>query len=407
MASLQKRSSGYYRIIFCFGGKRFFLSLKTKDAREARSRLARLEENLHDLERGRLEVPSGADLSVFLLSEGRLTEKPALEKPILLRDVLEHYQANFPKGAKDTTTRYTEGIHIQHFLRLLHGELAVGGVTTQALQGYVDKRSQEKGRNGACVSHVTIRKEIGTFATIWNKWALPQGLVSVPSPTRGIVYGKVRSKPPFQAWEQIERQIVRGGLSKTEEEALWDALFLSLEEIEQVLEHVKANSPRFLCVMFAFAAHTGARRSEMLRSLIDDFDFASETVVIREKKKDRTKEFTFRTVPMSPFLKEVMAGWFAAHPGGQFTICSERSDAVSAAMSAHYFRDALEKSKWDVLKGWHVFRHSFASNCALRGVDQRLVDRWLGHQTEEMRLRYQHLFPNQQREAIRLVFPME
>ena len=37
-------------------------------------------------------------------------------------------------------------------------------------------------------------------------------------------------------------------------------------------------------------------------------------------------------------------------------------------------------------------------------IDQRIIDEWTGHQTEEMRKRYRHLFPHQQQTAIRLVF---
>ena len=33
------------------------------------------------------KVPEGADLTVFLLSDGRLTEKPVIEKPMLLWDL--------------------------------------------------------------------------------------------------------------------------------------------------------------------------------------------------------------------------------------------------------------------------------------------------------------------------------
>jgi site-specific recombinase XerD len=57
-----------------------------------------------------------------------------------------------------------------------------------------------------------------------------------------------------------------------------------------------------------------------------------------------------------------------------------------------------------VLRGWHVLRHSFCSNCAARGIDQRLINAWAGHQTEEVVRRYQHLIPDQQRAAIRSVF---
>jgi integrase len=76
-----------------------------------------------------------------------------------------------------------------------------------------------------------------------------------------------------------------------------------------LLKHVRNTCrQRFVFTMFAFAAHTGARRSELLRSQVDDFDFAGDMVTIREKKKDRSKDLTFRSVPMSPFLRDVMHG---------------------------------------------------------------------------------------------------
>ncbi|HYV36156.1 MAG TPA: tyrosine-type recombinase/integrase, partial [Gemmataceae bacterium] len=279
------------------------------------------------------------------------------------------------------------------------------GLTTDALQRYVDERSKETGRKGKPVSHTTIQKEIGTLASIWNKWALPQRLVAGPAPTRGLIYNKARGKPPFATWSQIARQIDRGGLTTNQERELWECLFLTLPEIEQLLAHVRDTCRhRFIFAMFAFAAHTGARRSELLRSHVDDFDFTGGMVTIREKKKDRSKDFTFRSVPLSPFLRDVMHDWFKRHPGGQLTICSQSNALLTAQLAAHHFRWALDGSKWEVLKGWHALRHSFASNCAAKGVDQRLIDEWMGHQTEEMRRRYRHLIPNQQQAAIRTVF---
>ena len=40
-------------------------------------------------------------------------------------------------------------------------------------------------------------------------------------------------------------------------------------------------------------------------------------------------------------------------------------------------------SPWSVLRGYHVLRHSFISACASKGIDQRLLDEWVGHQTDE------------------------
>ena len=56
------------------------------------------------------------------------------------------------------------------------------------------------------------------------------------------------------------------------------------------------------------------------------------------------------------------------------------------------------------MPGWHALRHSFASIFASRGIDQRLINAWMGHQTAEQQKRYQHLFPQKQQDAIREAF---
>jgi integrase len=64
----------------------------------------------------------------------------------------------------------------------------------------------------------------------------------------------------------------------------------------------------------------------------------------------------------------------------------------------------LAATKWDKIRGWHIFRHSFISNCACVCIDQRMIDSWVGHQTDAMRRRYTHLFPHVQHAAIAGVF---
>lgn len=347
----------------------------------------------------------GADLGVFLLSDGKLNHRPVVDKPLTLKEFFDHYLKKHPDGAKEASTRYTEDIHIEHLTRLLGPSTPVRTITSDALQAYVDSRAKETSKFRRMISHKTISKEIGTFASIWNKWGVPQGLVAGPAPTKGLVYAKGKSKPPFQTWTQIERQIARGGLSQPQQKTLRNCLFLTLPEIGDVLGFVKGQTAHpFVFPMFIFTAHTGARRSEMLRSQIDDFDFATGVVTIREKKKDRSKEMTFRTVPMSPLLRKTMSEWFAEHPGGQLTICQETDILLTVQRAGQNFRRVLRGSKWAKLPGWHVFRHSFASNCAAKGIDQRLIDAWMGHQTEEMRRRYRHPFPDHQQKAIREVF---
>jgi len=167
--------------------------------------------------------------------------------------------------------------------------------------------------------------------------------------------------------------------------------------------------------MFMIAAHTGARRSEIIRSEIDDIDLTGGMIVIREQKRVRGR-LTTRSVPLSPRLAEALDAWLSQHPGGRQTFrkpelqaTSDRNQnpmtkAITVDEANHHFKATLLDSRWDKLRGWHVLRHSFCSNCAAQGIDQRLINGWVGHQTEEMVRRYRHLIPGQQQEAIRAVF---
>jgi len=166
--------------------------------------------------------------------------------------------------------------------------------------------------------------------------------------------------------------------------------------------------------MAATAAYTGARRSELLRLRIADIDFGRKTILVSERKRVRGRTST-RRVPLSPKLKPILKEWLAIHPGGQmlfmqgvdvFRSKSDRSEPTPVTPDeAHdHLQRTLASGKWKVLKGWHVFRHSFVSNCAAKGVDQRLIQAWAGHQTEAMSARYRHLFPDQQQAAIARVF---
>lgn len=74
MAWLEKRSERF-RIAFRLRGEKYRINLKSSDRKEAEGCLVQLEENLRLVEWGRITIPDGADLGLFLLSDGKL-EKP-------------------------------------------------------------------------------------------------------------------------------------------------------------------------------------------------------------------------------------------------------------------------------------------------------------------------------------------
>jgi len=238
-----------------------------------------------------------------------------------------------------------------------------------------------------------------SLRTAWN-WARRHlGLVE-EFPGTGLDYAKIEEGLPFMTWDEAEARIAAGD----NPEDIWDCIYLRPEEITELLEWVKARpvSP-WVYPMFVFAAHTGVRRSEIVRALPSDVDLPGGVVTIREKKRDKTK-LTTRRVPMTPFLKRVLADWMKKRGKGRTLFCKMNGKEITPREAHNYFQRGLRVSKWAVLKGWHVFRHSFISALASKGVDQRIIDDLVGHSTEEQRRRYRHLFPDVKQQAMLRVF---
>lgn len=180
----------------------------------------------------------------------------------------------------------------------------------------------------------------------------------------------------------------------------------------------------------------------MLRALVTDVDLDGNAVIVREKKRVKSQRTT-RRLPLTPALKKDLEEWLAVHPGGPFLFCQvsevsrskkrsrttghrgekERATTHKGRMAgvkarsewlapgaitkdeAHdHLKRTLPGSKWKHLRGFHVLRHSFISALASKRVDQRLIDEWVGHTTDDMRRRYRHLYPSAQEEALNSVF---
>jgi integrase len=321
MASLEKRGD-QFRIVFRFAGQRLSRSLKTTSEKAAVACVARLEDNLRRAELGLLTVPDDADVVSFLLSDGRSNGKPKLPAIRSLKQLCEGYVESLPAGAIEESTLEGMEIQMRHLRRILGDDFAIRSLELADLHRYVDQRSREKGRRGRTVSAVTIKKDLTAFSTLWT-WARHMGAVEKPFPKRGLKFPKTTEKPAFQTIQEIERKIARGGLTEAEEADLWDFVFLTLPDIAELLTYVARTARHpFIYPMFVFAAHTGARRSEMMRSRIDDIDLATGTVIIHEKKRARGK-LTTRRVPLSPMLSNVLGQWLSRHPGGSYTFCLE------------------------------------------------------------------------------------
>jgi integrase len=440
MAAVQKRNHSF-RVLFCYHGKRHTLNLGKVTPDEADRKAGQIDYLLLRLKQGLISMPAGVTVEDFMLHDGQATaqEEPARSGPVTFATVRQHYLETHRHGAMEEGSLATVELHLRHFETTLGQLFPLQDLSLADLQGHVNRRAGKKYR-GRRLSPTTLKKEMASFRATWN-WAAHTGLVRGPFPNKGLVYPKADEKPPFMTLGEIERKVTPA-LSNAEQAQLWSSLYLARAELEELLGHVKDHAAhRWVYPMFVFAAHTGARRSEMLRVLVSDVDLENGTVLIREKKRSRTQRTT-RRVPLTPFLATVLRAWLGQHPGGQHLFCHDAEVCRSKKRSrttgytwgkrrptspsgraalvrrrqlpalsgltkkeAHdHFRRSLARSRWAVVRGWHCFRHSFISLCASQGTDQRLIDEWVGHQTEEQRKRYRHLLPSTQRAAIQLVF---
>lgn len=441
MAGLQLRGDTY-RVNFRYEGRLHFFSLGQVSKQEADTKVAQVEYLLMRLKQQLLALPDGVGIVEFLQHDGKVASKSppkVVVAKITLANLRDRYLSTHEDSLEGSTVKIVR-MHFRHLVKWFGEKFSIPQLSLEKLQEYVSHRSKAPGKKGRQLSPGTVRKEIVTLRTAWN-WGLKMNLVAGAFPCHGLRYPKGNEKPRFQTFAEIERQI-KSGATPAEISDLYENLYLQLHETSELLEFVKKRAAHgFIYPMFCCAAHTGARRSELLRMKIADVDLAGKTITIKEKKRVPGMSTT-RLVPLSAFLIRVLTEWLERHPGGPWLFChaviiersrkrsrltgyaseklrsttssgrraflTMRDEAALAPLtideSNHHFKRTLANSKWKVIKGWHTLRHTFVSACASRGVDQRLVEAWAGHMSSEMSRRYAHLYPSAQQQALAGVF---
>jgi integrase len=403
MAALQLRA-GSWRVLFRYNRQQYSFPVGEVSEIEAHQWKAKVEFILMRIKQHLLDVPRGMDIVAFIRHDGKPPpEQTAAPKETSFAEFRDSYLRTFGNGAVEKNTLYTAQIHLNHFAKTLGKPFVMNGLSLNDLQRHVDRRQKH-------VVGTTIKKEIDTLRSAWN-WASRMGIVEGDFPGGGLVYPKGEEKLPFMTWAEIERRIADGGDPKE----LWECLYLTEPEINEFLDFVQARkAPPWVYPMCVMTAHTGARRSEMLRAERQDVDLAAGVITIREKKRVRGQT-TSRRVPMSKRLKEALASLpnagvrllgnltvQAAQQGFMRVVGKRKSTAKSR--KARERKEGKSRTKWAVLRGYHVLRHSFISALATRGIDQRIINELAGHTTEAMARRYRHLYPSTKEAAIKLVF---
>ncbi len=148
---------------------------------------------------------------------------------------------------------------------------------------------------------------------------------------------------------------------------------LSIDEVLELLKNAKTFSPTILYPYLYTVAHTGARRSEILRLQRQDVDL--KTGLIHLKK---TKNCHERFVRMSPSLQKQLTEQLESHKLSNVLLNNEGGPLLRSELSKlinkfkHYFPN-------DKTWGSHSFRHSFAYNFLKKGGEMYQLQAILGH----------------------------
>ena len=119
------RKDGIYLIRFRYRGKEYKRSLKTRSKADAEVGKATVEQTIHRLLIGLLQIPPDVDPGDFVVSAGTITAAPpSIEKPYLpsTHTLIEEY-LKAQQHVLAPSYRYSQGVHLRHFLRHL-GPLA-------------------------------------------------------------------------------------------------------------------------------------------------------------------------------------------------------------------------------------------------------------------------------------------
>ena len=173
--------------------------------------------------------------------------------------------------------------------------------------------------------------------------------------------------------------------------------FLSPDESQHLLD---SNTESVWYDMILCALRTGMRLGELLGLRWEDVDFKRRQISVRRSRvrgrESTPKNNRVRHIPMSDQLFQVLTRR-TRHSDVVFSVEPGRVPTNRTAGTG--LKKALQKAEMRHI-GWHVLRHTFASQLASQGVPIVVIQSLLGHSTVQMTMRYAHLSQAAQMTAI-------
>ena len=391
MASIFKEKNAWH-IRFYYRGTPYRKSLGAVSDLKARRAKQRVEARLADLKAGFLKAPADADLAEYMVRGDIITSQETVQQEESFASLKESY-LDYARPRRAPSSYITEQVHLRHLEKFLGDAIddPVSRISTADIERYLTWRRSH-------VSGTTANKELQTLRQLFD-YATRHGLIDV-NPTYAVARFKRSGRPNrYLTKAEIDDQIQHGGLSQSQIKGLRRFRYLSKEEIAEILDLARERDPWIYPVVTTLV-FTGMRRREVVALEWGDVDFKRSKIWVRSRKQSNTREFSDRDIDMHEKLARVLTHRHERAQGGRYVFQGRNGGLLARDVLHRAFKALILGTDFDGI-GLHCLRHSFASNLASQGVDDRLIDHYMGHQTPEMRRRYQHLFPEKKNEGIR------
>jgi integrase len=162
--------------------------------------------------------------------------------------------------------------------------------------------------------------------------------------------------------------------------------FLSLEEIDALLNACEKSDSDYLKPFIIVAMNTGMRRHEILSLSRKSVDWANRMVTLADTKNGET-----RYVYLNCAAHEALKTLPSRIDGKIFPLGPNQVSML--------FIRAAKRAKLEDCR-LHDLRHTFASHQAMAGVAGRGLQALLGHKDARMTMRYSHLSDSYLRAAV-------
>ena len=168
--------------------------------------------------------------------------------------------------------------------------------------------------------------------------------------------------------------------------------FLTSEEEVKLRQIIGNHYPGRLPEL-EIALHTGMRRGEQYGLTWDCANFEQRVLTIARSKHGEKRHVFLNDTAISAL--QVLSK-FSSGQGRIFTN-GYTSEATKGARE--WFEKCIAEAGIKDFT-WHCLRHTFASRLVMKGIDIRTVQELMGHKTIQMTLRYAHLAPQHQLDAV-------